>query len=343
MRNFEVVMEDGYTFEQMQRTWDNEIAPSCTKIIQAYKEAYKVENSPSHSGRHTYLLRGSKTVSDTIQFRETLRGRRPKDTHETVHDQINAVLDNYGFKARRDNSIFTTSKEKDARSYGQNVSMIFPVDGFDFLWSTVYPDLFEGVLSAVQNLGFYWINETKKFYRYVVVFRDIAAGIHHEFEKEVARNPKAMMSPIEDKLTRSLEVIAIQFGLLIKGMKTTMDTSDLLGLILNTIELLKKYNGPVFSLHPKVLVLSSLQAAYRLTRRIINLKNTTKLGPAKQEKIINLLQPDSKNLVDAILSGHEVLIHGQYYQIPSGFESVVDNLLAGRPANAGFEHLLAIK
>jgi hypothetical protein len=45
------------------------------------------------------------------------------------------MMAHLGVRALRSNSIFTTSSRHFAMSYGRHLHMIFPKDGFDFLWT----------------------------------------------------------------------------------------------------------------------------------------------------------------------------------------------------------------
>lgn len=72
--------------------------------------------------------------------------RRPRDTPPVVHAGFVEWLGNKGFKANRNNSLFTSSSYGAAKGYtlenGGEVFAIFPFDGFDFTWARNCSDLF---------------------------------------------------------------------------------------------------------------------------------------------------------------------------------------------------------
>lgn len=86
-----------------------------------------------------FLYRGTK--DDVSAYEGKSRDdRRAKDSKREISDAFDRIMAEYGVKALRHNSIFTTTNLSRARGYGFNVYMIFPKNGFDFL-STTSEDL----------------------------------------------------------------------------------------------------------------------------------------------------------------------------------------------------------
>jgi hypothetical protein len=66
--------------------------------------------------------------------------RKPLNTPLIIQRKIDKNLSKCGFTALRSNSIFATSKQKDAYMYG-NPYIIFPYNFFSFTWSPLIHDL----------------------------------------------------------------------------------------------------------------------------------------------------------------------------------------------------------
>lgn len=66
--------------------------------------------------------------------------REPKDSSPEAQRLVDGAISMLGGKALRGNSIFTSSSYSQAENYGQ-VYIIFPVDGFNFMWSKIEHDL----------------------------------------------------------------------------------------------------------------------------------------------------------------------------------------------------------
>jgi predicted nuclease with TOPRIM domain len=82
----------------------------------------------------TFLYRGMND-SEKIIHGLPHENRQAKDTKQSVQVKVDQMLKASGFKALRSNSIFCTTSHSHAGSFGKNVYIIFPLDGFDFTWS----------------------------------------------------------------------------------------------------------------------------------------------------------------------------------------------------------------
>lgn len=98
---------------------------------QALQEMHKVRG---------FLYRGIKKAP--LMFKGASRiDRKPLDTNETQHESFNKLVREYGFTVDRTNSLFCSGSPKMASGYGKEY-MIFPLDGYEFLWSAKVKDMF---------------------------------------------------------------------------------------------------------------------------------------------------------------------------------------------------------
>ena len=91
------------------------------------------------------LFRGSRSISHgpTTMFskRSVRTDRRPMNTDEGIHKQMDDWFnDKFGFRARSA-AIFATGNFREARGYG-TVYCVFPIGDFKFAWSPKIEDLF---------------------------------------------------------------------------------------------------------------------------------------------------------------------------------------------------------
>jgi len=89
-----------------------------------------------------YLLRGTREDNQTVFIGQsrTDSSRLPADTPLITQSQVDDSLYQAGFKALRSNSIFCSSTIRTAREYGSPYA-IFPVNGFEYTWSSKIFDL----------------------------------------------------------------------------------------------------------------------------------------------------------------------------------------------------------
>lgn len=90
------------------------------------------------------LYRGINGNHDSFLYQEYPSNRKP--THSTIilHDFLNDVFARKGFKTNRSNSIFCSGRSSDAATYG-TVYVVFPKNGFNFLWSPKISDAYNNV------------------------------------------------------------------------------------------------------------------------------------------------------------------------------------------------------
>ena len=99
---------------------------------------------------HTYRMwRGlSKVFPNSISIVKCPKNRYPRDTMTDIHDAANNYFQQeFGIKFRSD-SFFVTGSEKEAAMYGLEAGgteyMIFPRGPFQFCWSPVLNDFYQG-------------------------------------------------------------------------------------------------------------------------------------------------------------------------------------------------------
>ena len=80
--------------------------------------------------------------------------RQPKDTDARIHKCINeAFVKKYGVPFR--NGTFTSGNLQQAHTYGNMVSVIFPIGDFKFLWSAEIDDLYIASLDVIDRFEAY--------------------------------------------------------------------------------------------------------------------------------------------------------------------------------------------
>ena len=97
-----------------QRAWE-EIQQRCSNILSIMKET------------NEYLWHGSKQLQASTYVMTSPTNRLPKDSSLTASKVFNYALEQLGFKARRDNSLFVTSKRWLAKDMGPTY-IILPWD-----------------------------------------------------------------------------------------------------------------------------------------------------------------------------------------------------------------------
>jgi len=94
----------------------------CSEFLKVFKETQK------------FLYRGLRNYESVFEGRSR-EDRSPKDSINEVSERLDQALKNAGFSALRSNSIFTTTDEHFAGTYGHTLYLIFPKNGFHFLYT----------------------------------------------------------------------------------------------------------------------------------------------------------------------------------------------------------------
>lgn len=133
-------------------SWGNpkeiqKIKDNCSEILNAYKKA------------KMFLFRGINKEKrlDTLIKKKPRKRRKPLDTPKEVQKELDLVfLDKFGWKPRAQ-GVFATSDYSNAGEYAKSTPhIIFPFDGFEFLWSPKILDLYRdavdsGDMSTLDN------------------------------------------------------------------------------------------------------------------------------------------------------------------------------------------------
>lgn len=94
---------------------------NCSVIIDAYKK---------NKGEHL-LLRGIR--KQDLEFASKILDKRePGYLNKPLHDLVNEAMTKMGLEAHRGNSAFCSTDPEIASSWGSNVFIVFPKDGFKF-------------------------------------------------------------------------------------------------------------------------------------------------------------------------------------------------------------------
>ena len=103
-----------------------------------------------YRAKGSVLYRGASSKTNPPLFHGRSHANRTVLNSDSLGQEIyDYALTKMGIKALRSNSIFTTSDEYQASSYGDAMYVIIPKNGFEFSWSLYEPDL---VLDDIEAL-----------------------------------------------------------------------------------------------------------------------------------------------------------------------------------------------
>ena len=111
------------------------LGKNCKEIIKVYKELNRNDFQ-----KEKFLFRGIRSSDDAL-YGKPFDARKPKDSNRELHELVNDAINNLGFAANRENSMFVTGDRSQASGYGNSLYILFPVDGFTFTWSQTVKDL----------------------------------------------------------------------------------------------------------------------------------------------------------------------------------------------------------
>ena len=145
MRIYEIVQGQRRILQisSFDKVWDKLIVPNCKEIL----EMYATTNTLLYRGiayNAGFMFRGSSRIN-----------RTPKDSHLFLSELFELGLKELGMTALRSNSLFAISKESFASHFGQYIYMIFPIDGFEYTW-TSHADI---TLADRKEFVDYWANK----------------------------------------------------------------------------------------------------------------------------------------------------------------------------------------
>ena len=128
----------GYTqfkrkdIEDFIRFW-TELEKKCNGFIKELTTNNKSRNM---------LLRGSNGAGPDFFTRNPRTDRKPSDMPDHWHKAFDAYfVREFGWKVRSE-GLFCTGLESLARGYGDTTLMVFPINGYSYVWSPEIPDLY---------------------------------------------------------------------------------------------------------------------------------------------------------------------------------------------------------
>jgi len=161
----------------------------------------------NHNGLF-YRARNVGDISDDIYKVYPRKDRRPKDTsiEDTIHiDKL--FYKKFGWRPRTE-GVFATGDWYEASHYG-NIYAFFPANGFQYVWSTKYSDLysdfFDRILDDMINnnemrRGIEWYCDELKMKIKSSKFEEIIGYVNYYFE-----NDNAYVTIYNEKEQRSKE------------------------------------------------------------------------------------------------------------------------------------------
>jgi len=109
------------------------IKENCSQIIKVYKKENKL------------LYRGMYFDDPTKDFikKKPRKHRKPSDTTEfATREMDKRFYKKFGWKPRTE-GVFATGSLTTAESYGRNLAIFFPFDGYKYIWSSKIRDFYE--------------------------------------------------------------------------------------------------------------------------------------------------------------------------------------------------------
>lgn len=279
--------------------------------------------------------------------------RSAKDSKATIQIEFDKMLTQSGFKALRSNSIFCSGNYQQAEGYGK-AYVIFPKDGFSFMWSPIYHDLYSDLLSdagkqgiaslykpkellkASNQLRFYFTN----FYECLESIRAHAESyIPDSEEDEVYQNALASDPERMEKLKKFIpnkkdvllpfinELVAdtYQFIQFLRGYDSDQDPKTVVGDLYTIINRLKEIDK--LQLVPKLSIDSyswpygnQYAGSNFLTKDFLKyvkmyISGLTAPKPDVTTIIRKSLQFSDKHFDKALKSGNEICVTGEYYAV----------------------------
>ena len=107
---------------KFDEVWNKLIVPNCSEILKIYISSDNL------------LYRGTKDVGHI--FRGSSRTNRfPRDSYLLLNELFDVGLRESGMPALRSNSLFVSNSSWVAEDFGNNLYIIFPLDGFEYTWT----------------------------------------------------------------------------------------------------------------------------------------------------------------------------------------------------------------
>ena len=271
-------------------------------------------------------------------FRGTARSSRPPtDTRPESQRLFDAYLEAAGFGARRSNSIFCSGSLGQCLGYGL-VYMVFPLDGFNFTYSSKYHDLYTNLFSHMLPGPTNFIN---KFAGSSV---DSAPAIKL---KEVITRINSVIDQISERLPSRSTLLFFNATHLIDGAlfddidnptaglsKVTKQKINSFISAMNTcLTEMTAHNIQVDKFHSLLTVFVNALKEYVTDFSKYSMKNFITPPPKLANEVIRGLHKfDDKNFAAALKSKHEIIVQGEYYAFAKfTYRDSLSKLLKIRP------------
>lgn len=132
----------------------NELLENDTPPAEEIAEMIKKDCQPFLTkAKGVQMYRGTKQTTDDFFIGKGPTNRKPVDTDQELHEQINKIFVELGFKAHRGNSIFVSGSMTEASYFSsyhgpgslRQIYTIFPIGDFYFTWSPHITDMYEEI------------------------------------------------------------------------------------------------------------------------------------------------------------------------------------------------------
>ena len=230
-----------------------------------------------------FLYRGETRDLGEYSMGHSRENRRPRDTDIKVQQVVDQLLSRQGFKALRGNSIFTISDIKQAYGYDL-VYVIFPLNGFDYTWSHKFAD---------------W--EIKEYELYG--------------KNPILQQLTPLLKRMDNRVINAKQYASKwnSFALQLDILQDDLARQDYYGFNLSDIQVcLEKYKALVATNAKYNVVPAELLNKITILNKQLTSAKGLNMWSAQFCEAYKL---DNNNLDQALKSGHEVYIRGQYVSI----------------------------
>ena len=225
-----------------------------------------------HSGM---LYRGQSNSFPAFES-DSPNNRPPKDSNIDSTILYDSCLQELGIKALRSNSIFTSSSISQAKSYGNNIYVIFPEDTADYSWSEAGKDL---------------ILHSDSFNGLMSFSPEVIAALDNELDEiqtKIEEEKELISKSNDNEYNEKLSILQCYYKYLLDVRTTGNRIISFTG---------RKFLNYYF---PESLLLTL---------------NSIEYSRVNLNKFKKKYKPMDTNLQTAIIKKHEVLIHGKYIAV----------------------------
>lgn len=209
------------------------IKENCQEILDVYKMT-------SSYNPHAFLYRGIGS-NDKLIFSDIRQDRRPTDMNNLVHEILHDRFQSLGIETTRKNSIFTTPLYHIANNWGKDTYIIFPFDGFKYVW-------FRGL----KDYSFWTLkyNSNEVISRYASKYLDINVADRNHI-KDIEVNQETLRQLPSDKFEEMIkeidngisklnpETVMIEYAIVHKAYEILVSGSKYIGINNKIFENLK--------------------------------------------------------------------------------------------------------